>query len=55
MKNLFKLTKEDWKGYWNVTKAGMLVSAILGVVFIGVGWFLLRDNEDEKEEEEDPE
>ena len=54
MKNVFKLTKNDWKGYWNVTKFGMLVSLLLGIVFVGVGWFLLR-NEDEEDEEEDPE
>ena len=54
MKNIFKLTKADWKCYWNVTKVGMLISGILGVIFIGVIWFIMPD-EDKDEEEKDPE
>ena len=54
MKNMLKLTKEDWKGYWNVTKFGIVISFFLAVILIGVGWFLLKD-EDEEDEEEDPE
>ena len=53
MKNIFKLTKADWKGYWNVTKVSMIVSLLLGVIFIGVIWFIPDGDKDEKEE--DPE
>lgn len=52
MKNILKLTKNDWKGYWKVSKAGIIVSFILGLISIGIIW--IQDKIEEKEEE-DPE